>query len=929
MLRALAVLTFSVGILAVSAVCDEIPQTVVDVRIEGNETIPEAHILQKIQIQPGRSVSSRQIREDKRTLMTTRWFYNVNERFERTPQGTVLIFSVRERPIVRRVEFIGNKKVKTKQLVAWTGLKVGSPYDYIANREAVHRLEQEYKDKGFYFVRVSLQQGNEPGGREVVFNIEEGPKVRVREREFVGVGDLVSSGRLATKLESKKAIMGLFGGLYRPETLKQDEAALKQYYVELGHFDVDVKAEPLFHPRDKGHVKIRYTIQEGVRYRVRDIRYEGQNVLSVAQLTEEREMQEGQFFNALPLSKDVRFMLGLYGDRGHYAASVRPQYHFTEQPGIVDIVFEIDEDRVRYIRDFNVQFASDHPHTKQTVILDRLQIEPGDLANPRLIQRGQSRVNGGGLFEGVMVNVVPVDPETEQIMSGSRTFRGQQPQRYGHQADWTDRFIQHVGRTSSAKIPYGHASPAAESSAPVRQNVNAQPPAAEDTPNVTRIPSSNTPSVLSYVQADPARLFYGQPEDLLVSHLTEADTKSDDIVIRAQSPNGSYYAPPAGPTPRPGDPILQGSPYNNQFQTLPPGWVDINVQATEGRTGRLMFGAGVNSDAGIVGSFIWDESNFDLFNPPRTFADIIEGRAWRGGGQRFRFEAAPGDVVSRYALQWTDPYFLYSDYSLSLSGFYFNRFYPDWDEDRMGGRIAVGRQLSPEWSVSGALRLEEVEVKNVGSVPAAPQELVDTAGTHFLSTFRASATHDTRNASILPSEGHYMDLAYEQAFGDFNYPRLEAEFRQYFTTHQRPDGSGRQVLTLAGNVGWSGDDTPIFERYYAGGFQSFRGFAYRGVTPRAGTSNVGVGGNWQVLGTAEYRVPLTADDMINAVAFADVGTVEEDVSLSNIRATVGVGLRIVVPAMGPVPLAFDFGFPVSSDRLDDERIFSFYVGINR
>ena len=114
-----------------------------------------------------------------------------------------------------------------------------------------------------------------------------------------------------------------------------------------------------------------------------------------------------------------------------------------------------------------------------------------------------------------------------------------------------------------------------------------------------------------------------------------------------------------------------------------------------------MIGAGVNSDAGIVGSFVWDERNFDLFRPPATFADIIEGKAWRGGGQRFRLEAAPGDQVSRYAISWTDPYFMYSDYSLGLSGFYFNRFYPDWDETRVGGRITLGKQLTPEWSISG------------------------------------------------------------------------------------------------------------------------------------------------------------------------------------------------------------------------------------
>ena len=57
-------------------------------------------------------------------------------------------------------------------------------------------------------------------------------------------------------------------------------------------------------------------------------------------------------------------MLGYYGEKGHYFATVNPVPHFIEQPGIVDLVFEIDEDRPRYVRDINVTFDGDHPHTK-------------------------------------------------------------------------------------------------------------------------------------------------------------------------------------------------------------------------------------------------------------------------------------------------------------------------------------------------------------------------------------------------------------------------------------------------------------------------------------------------------------------------------------------------------------------------------------
>jgi hypothetical protein len=214
--------------------------------------------------------------------------------------------------------------------------------------------------------------------------------------------------------------------------------------------------------------------------------------------------------------------------------------------------------------------------------------------------------------------------------------------------------------------------------------------------------------LMGFRSAEPVSLFSMEVPTFVASQCIE---ETDEPIIRAQSPEGYQQTPVDPATPGYGDPILEGSPYRNQFQAIPPGWVDINVNAAEGRTGRLMFGAGVNSDAGVVGSFVWDESNFDLFRPPTSFADIIEGRAWRGGGQRFRAEAAPGNQVSRYAISWTDPYFMYTDYSFGVSGFYFNRYYPDWREDRVGGRISLGRQWTPEWSSGLALRLEEVEMR--------------------------------------------------------------------------------------------------------------------------------------------------------------------------------------------------------------------------
>jgi outer membrane protein assembly factor BamA len=130
-------------------------------------------------------------------------------------------------------------------------------------------------------------------------------------------------------------------------------------------------------------------------------------------------------------------------------------------------------------------------------------------------------------------------------------------------------------------------------------------------------------------------------------------------------------------------------------------------------------------------------------------------------------------------------------------------------------------------------------------------------------------------------------------------------------------------------LGFSGADTPLFENFFAGGFSTMRGFAFRGASPV--DSDIQVGGRFQMLGTFEYMMPITADDMLRMVAFVDYGTVEKEIEISskNFRVAPGFGARIAVPALGPAPLAFDFAFPIAHADDDTRQIFSFTMGLTR
>ena len=642
----------------------------------------------------------------------------------------------------------------------------------------------------------------------------------------------------------------------------------------------------------------------------------------------------------------------LYGAKGRLFTKISPEPVFEGgRTDEIDLVYSVDEDKVRYVRRINARILGDHPHTKTSLIHNSLLLAPGDLADPAMIRKSKSRVGGQPAFaRNVELTIRPVEAGPVRTAGG---VRGQSPEpAAGPARTFADRF-------APAPPPW-RADPPAPFADPV------SPPKPVDDRQTWR--------PAPHVRVDPAWRtsapeFRDDDEPIVASLVTRPGT-----IIRGQSPQFAAFAPPpdyrthpvyrsqtvtadaaypAGPGVNPyktvrqtsgGDPGVtspllpqspQGDPFGGPFGPAPPfdeppGFVDLDIAATEERTGRFMVGAAVNSSSGIVGQFTLQEDNFDLFRPPRSFADIRNGTAFRGGGQRLRIEAVPGAQVSRYSVSLSDPFFLDTIYSAGVSGFYFSRFYDEYDEQRLGGRINVGRQLTPFWSVVGTSRLESVKIfgPTRGVSGQVPQPIADVVGDNALFTLGASLKYDSRDRAILPSEGTFFEAGYTQGVGDFTYPKFDAEVWRYWTLAERPDGTGQHVLSVNGTLGIAGDDIPVFESYYLGGFQTIRGYDFRGVSPLV--DGVRVGGNFQTYGSVQYRFPILVNDSLQGVVFSDFGTVNRSVSLDDFRATAGVGLRVSLPqAFGPAPLAFDIAFPVAQPEFDDEQVFSFQVGVQR
>jgi outer membrane protein assembly factor BamA len=281
-------------------------------------------------------------------------------------------------------------------------------------------------------------------------------------------------------------------------------------------------------------------------------------------------------------------------------------------------------------------------------------------------------------------------------------------------------------------------------------------------------------------------------------------------------------------------------------------------------------------------------------------------------------------IFQRYAVAWREPYLFDSRYGLSVSGSYFTRQLPEFNEERVGVRVGVDYRFDDNniWRANFMTRLEGVTVDGI-PYWASPA-ITDDRGFSTVLGLRAGITRDTRDNILMPMSGSIVDVAFEQVLGDYDFPIGVLEASKYFTVWERKDGSGKHVLATRTQVTFMGSNAPVFERVFAGGIRSFRGFTFRGMGPFE--NNLAVGGTFAWLNNMEYLVPVLANDKLYFAAFVDHGTVEQSAKINDYRVTVGVGLRIAVPQLGPLPIALDFGFPVVRKNTDNREIFQFSMG---
>lgn len=351
---------------------------------------------------------------------------------------------------------------------------------------------------------------------------------------------------------------------------------------------------------------------------------------------------------------------------------------------------------------------------------------------------------------------------------------------------------------------------------------------------------------------------------------------------------------------------------------------NLIVQVEEAKTGSFNFGGGYSTVDSIVGFVEVEQKNFDFTNWP-TFT---------GGGQHLMFRTETSATRNNFRLSFTEPWIM--DYPIS-GGFDLYLTERDrerdagyaYDEKRSGGKIRFGKQLSEYVDAGVSYRFETIEISNFEDDVSA--ELTKEEGENNLSVIGASIVRDTRDNIFNPTRGLYLsgglDIAGGPVAGDKDFYRLTGKASYNIPLNYHNAVLEFRLRTGIMNDYGSSDYVPIYERFFAGGSRTIRGYDERKVGPLDSVNNDPAGGESMVVGNIELTIPVL--DFMKLAAFYDTGNVwkeMEDFGAGGFKSGIGMGIRFKTP-IGPINL--DYGYPLDEEPGEDSKSGKFYFSVSR
>ena len=395
-------------------------QVIENIEVRGTRRVPQETVRFHMLSRPNELLDPKLLRRDFRTIWETGYFDDVRIELEDGDSGTIVIFYVKERPMIRSIEYEGLKSAtQTEVLEKYKEEKVGigieTPFDPTNIQRAITALTDLLAEKGRQYAEISYRSENVPPNAKVlIFQIDEGPKVKVKKITFHG-NTLFSDRELrrSMKFIKQTGLIAFFTGKTKFDKRRLEgslELGVRKKYEEKGYMKLLIKEPKIevkdvkgfsFFPipfrRTKGkRVLIDIELEENDQYRVGTIQFTGNNLFEKDILLRVFGMQEGDIFNSDLIRKGFENLKRIYGSRGYINWTPIPRQDRDEVNNVVNIVFDFEEGKQFFLR--RLDFVG-NTTTRDKVLRREVLVNEGEPFSTTLWDYSVLRLNQLGYFD--------------------------------------------------------------------------------------------------------------------------------------------------------------------------------------------------------------------------------------------------------------------------------------------------------------------------------------------------------------------------------------------------------------------------------------------------------------------------------------------------------------------------------------------------
>jgi len=402
-----------------------------EINVQGNRRIPAETVKARIFTHPGDIYDPAALERDFNSLWNTGYFEDIRFSREETPKGWRLIITVKEKPTIREINYVGLSSVSTSDVLdrfkeAKVGLSVESQYDPTKVKKAEVTIKGLLSEHGRQFstIRTEIRQ-IPPAAVGITFVIKEGPKVKVGKITFQGNKN-VKTRVLRYAMKNLRPIgiphsiflEDIFARTYDATKLDEDTERVRNEYQNRGYFKANV-AQPKTEIHDTGHpgahvpllqggrgksVDITMPIEEGERYTLGGITFKNNKaVQNVKALRAIFPIKDGDVFSKEKVAKGLENLRKAYGELGYINFTSIPDTRFDDDKKLIYLDIDVDEGKQFYVR--RIEFQG-NTTTRDKVIRREIALEEGNVYNSRLWELSLLRLNQLGYFD----QLKPDDP---------------------------------------------------------------------------------------------------------------------------------------------------------------------------------------------------------------------------------------------------------------------------------------------------------------------------------------------------------------------------------------------------------------------------------------------------------------------------------------------------------------------------------------